>query len=61
MGGYLMNNDVKDLIWITIDILVTLRRLCELENGVCVDYSDVRTDLKWNLNILNNRLRDLNG
>ena len=55
-----MNNDVKDLIWITVSILTTLHQLCKLETGKGVDYSDVRTDLKWNLHILENRLGDLN-
>lgn len=54
-----MNNDVKDLIWITLDMLTTLYQLCKVETGVGADYSDVRTDLKWNLNVLKNRLNDL--
>lgn len=56
-----MNNDVKDLIWVTIEILTTLYQLCNVETGDGVDYTDVSTDLRWNLNILKNRLRDLNG
>lgn len=59
MVVYLMNNDIKDLIWVTVEILTTLSQLCKIETGKGVDYSDVRTDLKWNLNILNNRLDDL--
>ena len=54
-----MNNDVKDLIWITLDILATLHSLCKVETGKGADYSDVRGDLKWNLQVLKNRLDDL--
>ena len=54
-----MNNDIKDLMYITIDIISTLNELCKVETGKGVDYSDVRTDLKWNLHILKNRLSDL--
>ena len=54
-----MNSDVKDLLFVSIELLTTLNQLSKVENGVGADYSDVLTDLKWNLHILNNRLKNL--
>lgn len=50
---------IKELLFIGVEIISVLNELGKLENGDGVDYSDVTTDLKWNLNILKNRLNDL--
>ena len=56
-----MNEQVKDCLMVCIDLLSICNELSKLEeedNGL-VDYTDVLTELRWNKNILNNRLIDL--
>ena len=54
-----LNSDIKELIFVSVKIISALNTLAEIETGENVDYSDVRTDLKWSLMVLNNRINDL--
>ena len=54
-----MNSDIKDLIFICVDVLSSLNELTKIETGENADYTDVRTDLKWIRMVLNNRISDL--
>ena len=54
-----MDGQVKELLFVGVELVSTLNELGKLENGDGADYSDVATDLKWNLHILQNRLNDL--
>lgn len=53
------NSELKELMSVSIDIVSILNELLKLENMVNVDYSEVDTDLKWNRQILRNRLDQL--
>jgi len=54
-----MNKEIKELLFLSIEIISVLNELSKIENGEDADYSDVDTDLKWSLNTLKNRLFDL--
>lgn len=53
------NNEVLELLLVSIDIVSIVNELNKKENMVNADYSDVLTDLKWNRHILRNRLEHL--
>ena len=55
-----MDEQVKDVLNLAIDILCIARKLGEKETGENADYSDIITELRWNKVMLNNRLVDLN-
>lgn len=54
-----MNKDIKELLFISIEIISKLNELGKIETGENADYTDVISELKWNLMVLNNRLNDL--
>ena len=54
-----MYGEVKELIFISVEIISVLNELGKVEDGKFVDYSDIMSDLKWNLHILKNRLNDI--
>ena len=56
-----MNEENKEILRVCVELVSTANELCKLETGCGVDYSDVITDLKWNLMTLNNRLQSLKG
>lgn len=56
-----MNEEVKEILKICVDLISISNELGQVENGCGVDYSDVITDLKWNRMTLENRLRTLKG
>ena len=56
-----MNEEVKEVLKVCVDLVSTANELAKVENGCGVDYSDVITDLKWNRMTLENRLRTLKG
>ena len=56
-----MNEEVKEVLKVCVDLVSISNELGKLEDGCGVDYSDVITDLKWNKMTLENRLRTLKG
>lgn len=56
-----MNEEVKEVLKVCVDLVSISNELGKLEDGCGVDYSDVITDLKWNRMTLENRLRTLKG
>ena len=54
-----MNEEVKEVLKVCVDLVSISNELGKLEDGCGVDYSDVITDLKWNRMTLENRLRGL--
>ena len=56
-----MNEEVKEVLKVCVDLVSISNELRKLEDGCGVDYSDVITDLKWNRMTLENRLRTLKG
>ena len=56
-----MNEEVKEVLKVCVDLVSISNELGKLEDGCGVDYSDVITDLKWNRMTLENRLRSLKG
>ena len=56
-----MNKEIQEILKICVDLVSISNELSKVENGCGVDYSDVITDLKWNLMTLENRLRTLKG
>ena len=56
-----MNEEVKEVLMVCVDLVSISNELGKLEDGCGVDYSDVITDLKWNRMTLENRLRTLKG
>ena len=56
-----MNEEVKEILKVCVELVSISNELGKLEDGCGVDYSDVITDLKWNRMTLENRLRSLKG
>ena len=56
-----MNKEIQEILKICVDLVSISNELSKVEDGCGVDYSDVITDLKWNLMTLENRLRTLKG
>ena len=56
-----MNEEVKEVLKVCVDLVSISNELGKLEDGCGVDYSDVITDLKWTRMTLENRLRSLKG
>lgn len=56
-----MNEEVKEVLKVCVDLVSISNELGKLEDGCGVDYSDVITDLKWNRMTLANRLKTLKG
>ena len=54
-----MNEEVKEVLKVCVDLVSISNELGKLEDGCGVDYSDVITDLKWTRMTLENRLRGL--
>ena len=54
-----MNEEVKEILMVCVDLVSTANELAKVEDGCGVDYSDVITDLKWNRMTLGNRLNVL--
>lgn len=54
-----MNDEIREILKVCIDLLSIANELSKVENGCGVDYSDVITDLKWNRMTLENRLKTL--
>ena len=51
-----MNDDILEMLNVSIDLVCILKQLCECDDGCGADFSEVLTDLKWNRMTLNNRL-----
>lgn len=58
-GDDTMNEEIEEILNIVIEMVCVTNKLSRYEDGESADYSDVITDLKWNLMVLNNRLSDL--
>ena len=56
-----MNDEILDMLNVSIDLVCILKQLSELDDGCGADFSEVLTDLKWNRMTLNNRLMSLKG
>ena len=56
-----MNEEIREILKVCIDLITVANELSKVENGCGVDYSDVITDLKWNRMTLENRLKTLKG
>ena len=56
-----MNEEVKEILKVCVDLVSISNELCKVEDGCGVDYSEVITDLRWNKMTLENRLRTLKG
>ena len=56
-----MNDEIREILKVCIDLITVANELSKVENGCGVDYSDVITDLKWNRMTLENRLKTLKG
>ena len=56
-----MNDEIREILKVCIDLLSIANELSKVETGCGVDYSDVITDLKWNRMTLENRLKTLKG
>ena len=56
-----MNEEIREILKVCIDLITVANELSKVENGCGVDYSDVITDLKWNRMTLENRLKSLKG
>ena len=54
-----MNEEVKEILKVCVDLVSISNELGKLEDGCGVDSSDVITDLKWNRMTLGNRLNVL--
>ena len=56
-----MNEEIREILKVCIDLITVANELSKIENGCGVDYSDVITDLKWSKMTLENRLKTLKG
>ena len=56
-----MNEEIREILKVCIDLITVANELSKVENGCGVDYSDVITDLKWSKMTLENRLKSLKG
>ena len=54
-----MNEEVKEILKVCVDLVSISNELGKVEDGCGVDYSAVITDLKWTRMTLENRLRGL--
>ena len=56
-----MNDEIREILKVCIDLITVANELSKVETGCGVDYSDVITDLKWNRMTLENLLKTLKG
>ncbi len=56
-----MNEEVKEILKVCVDLVSIANELSKLEDGCGVDYYEVITDLKWTRMRLENRLKSLKG
>ena len=56
-----MNEEIRKILKVCIDLITVANELSKVENGCGVDYSEVITDLKWNRMTLEKRLKTLKG
>ena len=56
-----MNDDILEMLNVSIDLTCILKQLCEMDDGCGADFTEVLTDLKWSKMTLENRLKTIKG
>ena len=54
-----MNDEILEMLNVSIDLVCILKQLSELDDGCGADFSEVLADLKWIRMTLNNRLNSV--